>query len=424
MKNLANYRIKKTYIQNIFWIIPFLLFVRPVYFSQIEVLDKAIDILRIIFFGLIILLYVTRKYYSKVSILLLAFVALNIISSIVQEGNIRSALSYAIIGIGAFLMIDILIKKDPRLIFWIILPVFEALIYINLYTIIKYPDGLYTTVQVSGWKSNLSWFLGLRNGMIQWILIAAFLSILNIYCGKRTIKKYLRTGLLLAACIVSVILVNSSTTMYTVSQTSAGGLVAGCLLFGLYFLIPSKIKRSGIISFSNAILLNLSFFLFVVVLRFQDLFSWLIQGVLKKDLTFTGRTLIWDNALQFINEHPLIGLGFEDPIVMSARLKNPAAVQTTHNTFIDILYHGGFLALILLLVSILLIHKSMKRFYKTEISSLISYTVCVFFITAQFEGFSGVTMFILLAFSCNTSSIYNYFKNNLAQNYSVGTLKI
>lgn len=407
MNTLLRLPVKKKYIQCIFWIVLFFPFVKPSYIGEIEKLDTLIDVLRLCSLGIIFLIILRKPNISKVSLLLIAFVLTNIFSTQIQSGNIIGSINYALLGIGSFLLVDIIIRQDSDNVFSVFLPIFEFLIYINLFTIIKYPNGLYTLEQITGWKSEMTWFLGLRNGMSQWILIAAYLGVLYLYSNGMKIKTILRTGLLLTACLLSVILVNNATSSTSSQGTSAGGLVAGCILYVLYFFIPTKIKTSGLISFYNAIQLNAAIFLLFIIFRLQNLFSWFIEGVLNKDLTFTGRTNIWDNALLLLRESPIFGLGFDPPAVMANKLGNIAAVFTTHNTFIDILYHGGLIAIILLLLSLYLIHKNMKQYYNTKISSLISYTVCVFFIMAQFEGFSGVPMFILLAFAWNTPRITN-----------------
>ena len=71
----------------------------------------------------------------------------------------------------------------------------------------------------------------------------------------------------------------------------------------------------------------LGYFYGIVLLRLQNIFSFIIQNILGKDLTFTGRTRIWDNAIEFIKARFIIGYGKETGAVIASKLGD---IKFTH----------------------------------------------------------------------------------------------
>ena len=66
----------------------------------------------------------------------------------------------------------------------------------------------------------------------------------------------------------------------------------------------------------------------------------IIQDVLHKDITFSGRTYIWEMCIKMIARHPLAGYGNFDSGWI---IKWNGIMRNAHNLFFDILIQGGII---------------------------------------------------------------------------------
>ena len=75
-----------------------------------------------------------------------------------------------------------------------------------------------------------------------------------------------------------------------------------------------------------------------------------VENVLHKDLTFTKRTMLWENSSVLISESPWLGYGLQDKVWNEEQMEGPGS----HNFVYTLLLYGGYPLLsifILLLVS-------------------------------------------------------------------------
>ena len=101
----------------------------------------------------------------------------------------------------------------------------------------------------------------------------------------------------------------------------------------------------------------------IVFLRVQNLFSFLIIDILHKDLTFTGRTDIWDRSMSMIAKKPILGWGSMEQIFETLLLG-----QThSHNAILEQLFRGGIVYYLAFLILIILIHNHTVRFMKNRL---------------------------------------------------------
>ena len=76
------------------------------------------------------------------------------------------------------------------------------------------------------------------------------------------------------------------------------------------------------------VIISIVIFVSIVFLRLQEVFSYLIVNILGKDLTFTGRTVIWDYYINEIKNSWVIGYGVG---------YNPYKGLFAHNGFLDLM---------------------------------------------------------------------------------------
>ena len=83
----------------------------------------------------------------------------------------------------------------------------------------------------------------------------------------------------------------------------------------------------------------------------NELARWFIIDVLEKDMTFTGRTEMWDSALRIIADSPIWGYGFGDADWFRAHMSNRAI--GAHNYILNTMVYGGIILLVLYLAIII-----------------------------------------------------------------------
>ena len=134
--------------------------------------------------------------------------------------------------------------------------------------------------------------------------------------------------------------------------------LAVTLIFLLFFY---ERRLQILFNFTTSFAVGVGLFFSIVLFRLQNLFAFFIEGVLHKGLSFTGRTDIWDKAIEMILESPFLGYG----IAQSGKVYrlSKGKYYHAHNAFLEILVEGGVFALIAFLMMLeragrqLLIHR-------------------------------------------------------------------
>ena len=108
----------------------------------------------------------------------------------------------------------------------------------------------------------------------------------------------------------------------------------------------------------------------MVLYRLQDVFAFLIEGVLHKGLSFTGRTEIWDTAIDNILHSPALGYGLAQSGKVYRLRKHK--YYHAHNVFLEVLMEGGFCALLCFLMMLASAVKQLMIHRKHPYACLIS----------------------------------------------------
>src|SRR5690606_40133643 len=78
-------------------------------------------------------------------------------------------------------------------------------------------------------------------------------------------------------------------------------------LFVLSMFLYRRVPK--LFQMKTALLIIFIVFLSVVLLRLQYLFEFFIVDILNKDITLTGRLVIWDEAIMLFSNQPFFGYG-------------------------------------------------------------------------------------------------------------------
>ena len=373
-----------------FWLFMFFSYFEPAYFSEIYVIDILYNACRIISFGIASFLLLRRGSIPKLIIGIFIYYIVQFIITITYGGNWISVISQGILSLGVTTVIYLISCYARDLLLPIILVTLEFLVYGNFISVIYAPTGLYRFRTTTGWWTDACWFMGIRNGMTNLYLLTGFVEILNVYIYPDRKQAKIRLGMFILTSTFTIICINFSQAV-TVGTGSAGALVLLWVIFLAYFIVPKNIKM---VNFGVAAIVNYIFFLLLIFFNIQYYFSFIIESLLKKSVTLTGRTILWKRSIEVIAEHFLTGYGVEYGEVMANRLRASASVSTTQNGFLDILYVGGviqFFIFICIVLQVFLYTKRKKCEQKYQF--LIGYITFEFFLCGQTESLVGMRLF-------------------------------
>jgi len=307
-------------IKFIIFLFPFF---KPSYFIQISVLNKFYNLMQVAVAGYFFVRYLKRRKYS-LDFFILFFIEVVLFTSSIIDGLSISDFAVNIIQTLAMcIVIDELADRDTYTLVKALKVLFNLLVLMDFVFVLQYPIGIRVGLY------NV-WLFGAKNAQISFILPAIFCSYLYYFkfnkFSKFNLLKFI--ALILIGCYI-LYMVQSSTSIVVI----------------VIFLALLKLSNSKIFtkfSMKKISVIYLLIVLGLVFLQIQNLFADFIINVLHKDLTFTGRTYIWNTTLDFIKRSPLYGYGLEDSSLRIIKMQNGDALHA-HNMVLEILYSGGFL---------------------------------------------------------------------------------
>lgn len=207
--------------------------------------------------------------------------------------------------------------------------VLSVAIYCQLFQCIIHPEMWL----LEDTKENHGFILGGNyNQMGSRIIIALTTGLLTIQYSK-----WFRFNLipLFISCFSILFMVRSMTAL-------------SCLFLLLIF---SMIGNKRLLSFGT-LCMFISLIIFQVFVCFSgkgfensEIARWFIIDILGKDMTFTGRTDMWDSALRVIADSPIWGYGLVDADWFTANMSTRAI--GAHNFILNTMVYGGVILFIL-----------------------------------------------------------------------------
>lgn len=363
--------------------------VRPEYYAnQLPIVDSILSNVSYIFFPFLIFLYYygagkgkikTSPVVNLVLILHLSY----LLSTALNHGNFYTIQRTTVYVVGFCIFTDLVSRHNPRgfieAYYWIML----IYVTINFITIIKYPDGIWYSASLTGNLKYLThWFFSTENNFIVYILPALCITVMRCYIVK---KVSLLSIWMFIASALSILI------------TFSGTCVVGLSVFAIYMVLMYKNKLLEWIHFPQYMLASLGTFLFIVIFRLQNVFAFIIENLLGRSLTLTGRTEAWDWAMYWIRVKPIFGSGYETNEVITSKLHDTAATHC-HNMFLDITYRGGFVALMIFILILYFCGKAEKHYKYNSLTRIVTFSIFVFtgilFLTEAY--FNQRTFFMLL----------------------------
>ena len=335
--------------------------------TPLPIFFKVFNILSFIVCLDIFFLYLLNGKYSKFSILLMFFWLLLFLSSYLGEySSIKLAFMSYYKFVAIVFYLDYGLNHYCKKIVSSLYYALYLLIAINFYTLIKYPNGWYSS---SNYVNN--WFFDYDNMHI----FMYFPAVLVMYIHNYIENKKLNIGNIVLLLMIT----------YGVYYCFSANTVVAYTLFLAYLFFKKFFDSYEILNSKTYFIIYLVIFFAFVLFRIQNLFAWLIVGILGKSLTFTNRTFIWDKVIDFIKVHPIFGYGRESTDILTAKLGRSTFTHA-HNTILDVTYKGGILSLIVFISLLNIVVKKLYEYKDYSITKLVSFILFCVFIMMNFEA--------------------------------------
>ena len=184
------------------------------------------------------------------------------------------------------------------------------------------------------WSSSqeAQWIYGNKNNRVYWYAVLSIITWLRyVFNNKSKVMVLITSGI----SIVAMMLVKSSTATIVAILVSVG-----------FFYLTYK-KQTNINMNSYGILVIYGCITVLILLGSTSLLKPFVEGVLHKDMTFTGRSIAWERVLLLIASKPVFGWGVVDGETATGLLKSIAFVNP-HNQLLDCLWQGGIILVFIL----------------------------------------------------------------------------
>lgn len=355
---------------------------------KMPVLSYGVLAVNIVSFLFMLALVAREKEMSRYGFLNFLFFFILIGLTVVNVNDIRNAI-YNSVFIWLMLLIMRYYRHRMEMVIKCFAIAFTVCVWINFVHLVTHP----LLWLVDDYKDATGYLFGNNYNQMGCRMMVALAS--NVLC-LRFSRLWLVNMILLAAVIVgSLAMVGSMTSLSMI------------LVFLVCCLLPtSKLRLTAVCGLFVVFLL---FQIFVVFngrgLENNELAVYIVEDVLKKDLTFTYRTHMWESALKIIEESPIWGWGFADADWFKANMT--AFAIGPHNFILSILIHGGVILLGIYVMICGKVVKTIQPYFKRKNMQLLLLAVACLWVMSLFEMYPYTIMFYALALLYYSHYVYD-----------------
>lgn len=357
-----------------------------------------------LFLGFVFLI-INNYRPTKFIVLTTIYFAFNILNTYINHGE-SANLSY-IIRYAKYLIylanIDLCVCKLGKR--RAITPIFYFLLIVVLIdcaTIYLFPNGLYTD-QVTADITNAvpKWIFGAKNNHIIWYIVTIYLCSLLAFNNDKKAFFY-------KVLLVILILLSSGAMYILKSSTSLGTILICDLGLVLTFLFNKKIKTNKL---TTICVVCYFVFLYIILFGNKSFLAPIVESLLGKEMTFTGRTEIWSVTVNYIKDHPLFGVGVLTQLEAVNLLRDAApGLVNCHNHFLQVIWEGGLFLIAIYLIQLFMIVHNLNKSKNNMIRTFSLFVLIALFFEMTFEVEYGLGVWICLL--CMYDSLY--LENNTA----------
>lgn len=353
-------------------------------------LVRCVQALELVILGILILPKIQQVIkFDKFNLMVIGWWICYVVNAFLHPTDVGITPVFTLMNVMIFLLLGTKYwTQDMRSSLKGLIYIFSALVYINAVLLILYPEGLWEDPNWVDRGNPTRYLFGNQNqtGFVCFLAIAT--QCIYTFAYK---KGYFNLILLTIISLVSVLFLGS--------MTSAIGifLMMAYMLCNRLFKYP----KGWLIAF--AVIYTLLFTFIVWYGNDIEQIKWataFVEDTLSKDTTFSKRTVIWANAVDWIKESPLIGYGIQNAEWNDDHLEGSGA----HNLLVMLLLNGGFVfCLSFLYIVIYAVREALTVHSKATTAAVMS--LCVLLVMAFFETYSIIYFFLYLQIIYYSASI-------------------
>lgn len=353
-------------------------------------LVRCVQALELLVLGILVLPKIQQVIkFDKFNLLVIGWWIFYVVNTFLHPSDVGITPVFTLMNVMIFLLLGTKYwTQDMRSSLKGLVYIFSALVYINAVLLILYPEGLWEDPNWVDRGNPTRYLFGNQNqtGFVCFLAIAT--QCIYTFAYK---KGYFNLILLTIISLVSVLFLGS--------MTSAIGifLMMAYMLCNRLFKYP----KGWLIAF--AVIYTLTFTFIVWYGNDIEQIKWataFIEDTLSKDTTFSKRTVIWANAVDWIKESPLVGYGIQNAEWNDDHLEGSGA----HNLLVMLLLNGGFVfCLSFLYIVIYAVREALTVHSKATTAAVMS--LCVLLVMAFFETYSIIYFFLYLQIIYYSASI-------------------
>lgn len=333
-----NLRESIDYLVIVLFVMPF---IQTSYQIFIPAVNTAVLVWKMAVIGVAILSTIGMS--KKIDKVLFSAIICNlymVIPTFLNNGYYVKFFGYFIDSVGFLIVIKYLTIRYKRVFLSATKFFCRLMMYINFILLLVYPRGIY--VENNGYLETRYLFLGMDNQAA--ILLLTFIIIIYAIEKSEPCLPKISFYIDVAVFSISIVLV------------WCGNSIVGIMGFLGAMLFQKITKKKITINDSVKVL----FFLFVFINLFQGfrLFSVFIVTLLGKDMTLSGRVMIWENGIKEWLKYPIFGHGYQTSEAFVSFSNISGYVRGAHNQILNILLHGGIVFLLCYVAMFRTVHKS------------------------------------------------------------------
>lgn len=329
-------------------------------------ISAMFDVVKIILMFALAIFMLKKQKISKMIFVMGLYFLVMIGITYMRHYNIKGVINTGVSTLFFCLLTDFFMKKNTDNTLTAFSLVFQLLIYINFFTMIMFPNGIYATS-----VHPVNWFLGYKNAHILYVLPSLFFITLNCFRKGKKINLYYLFYIFISG--LSILMGGSST-----------GII-GYFLFILGSMLI-WLKKDKLITVKKALCVNAIAFFGIIVFQVQNTFTLILQSIMHKNLNFTGRTNIWATTIELIKKNFLMGYGVQPSSIRVLIYKNINAVNS-HNEFLEILYHGGIILGSIFFYIIFMVCKKLNTYKEHVVAKLGTVLLFTYFVMMLMESY-------------------------------------
>lgn len=355
---------------------------------------------------IVYLMFIVRKDCNVSTIMnyfpIILFWLVYILSTLLVKTNellYTGRRAYSMIAI--LLFIDMEIRRNTRITLKLLALFYTTYVLLNNILVVFFPEGCFKVTTSLTHKGHL---LGDDNAIIYVALPGMlFLVIYSLYEYGR-ITKFTWFNLILCEFVFVRLWAGSAFVCFFMFIVILYFSVSKCVLTIRPLLIFACIGFCAYIIFASSVKNNV----------FGDgLISGFITSFLGKDLTFSNRSFMWENALGLIKEKPLLGYGgyYQAGIYIS----KGGITYPCHTPYLQFLLDGGIILFSSFVTWVLFIAKKLSKTKNNSYSRAITAALIAIFISYIFEYTQMYHVMIICALAINISYLS---KNNTRNDFA------